>query len=65
MRLSTFIDKEGAYFDGVHFTDVVHKYPITGIGIYACFGKVTNRFGFCSLNIIKSKKLGILKDPRS
>ncbi len=65
MRLSTFIDKKGHYFDAVHFTNVVHDYPISGMGIYACYGKITNRFGFCSMNVIKSKKLGILCDPRS
>jgi DNA polymerase-3 subunit alpha len=64
MRLSTFIDSEGHYFDAVHFTNVVHQYPINGMGIYACYGKITNRYGFCSMNIIKSKKLGIKTDPR-
>ncbi len=65
MRLSTFVDKEGNYFDAVHFTDVVHLYPIHGIGIYACYGKITNRYGFCSMNVITSKKVPILVDPRS
>ncbi|WP_397446932.1 hypothetical protein [Polaribacter sp. R77954] len=64
MRLSTFIDKKGHYFNAVHFTNVVHDFPIAGMGIYACYGKITNRFGFCSMNIIKSKKLRILCDPR-
>ena len=65
MRLSTFIDQDGFYFDAVHFTDVVHLYPVNGMGIYACYGKITNRFGFCSMNVLKSKKLGIFGDPRS
>lgn len=64
MRLSTFIDQEGNYFDAVHFTNVVHQYPINGMGIYACYGKITNRFGFCSMNIIQSKKMSIAQDPR-
>tara|TARA_R110001592_G_scaffold350296_1_gene646240 strand:- start:6706 stop:6903 length:198 start_codon:yes stop_codon:yes gene_type:complete len=63
MRLSTFIDIEGNYFDAVHFTDVVYLYPINGMKIYACYGKITNRFGFCSMNVLKSKKLGVLGDP--
>ncbi|MFY9242447.1 MAG: DNA polymerase III subunit alpha [Polaribacter sp.] len=62
MRLSTFIDADGFYFDAVHFTDVVHLYPINGMGIYACYGKITNRFGFCSMNIIESKKMGVLNN---
>ena len=64
MRLSTFIDDHGNYFDAVHFTDVVHTYPINGMGIYACYGKITNRFGFCSINIIKSKKMSIIMNPK-
>lgn len=65
MRLSTFIDAKGNYFDAVHFTNVVHLYPINGMGVYACYGKITNRFGFCSMNIIQSKKMSIASDPRS
>ncbi|NRA94339.1 MAG: hypothetical protein HRU26_17015 [Psychroserpens sp.] len=65
MRLSTFIDKEGHYFDAVHFTDVVDKYPINGLGVYACFGTITDRFDFCSMNIVWSKKLAIRPDPRN
>ena len=64
MRLSTFIDADGNYFDAVHFTDVVHVYPINGMGIYGCYGKITNRYGFCSMNVIKSKKMSIAGDPR-
>ena len=64
MRLSTFIDIDGNYFDAVHFTDVVSLYPINGMGIYACYGKITNRFDFCSMNVLKSKKMSIASDPR-
>ncbi|TYB76583.1 DNA polymerase III subunit alpha [Bizionia saleffrena] len=64
MRLSTFIDQNGDYFDAVHFTNVVDHYPINGLGIYACYGKITDRFDFYSMNIVWSKKLGILPDPR-
>jgi DNA polymerase-3 subunit alpha len=64
MRLSTFIDIAGNYFDAVHFTNVVSLYPINGMGIYACYGKITNRFDFCSMNVLKSKKMSIAGDPR-
>ncbi|MCL7765333.1 DNA polymerase III subunit alpha [Polaribacter sp. Z014] len=64
MRLSTFIDADGIYFDAVHFTNVVHLYPINGMGIYGCYGKITNRYGFCSMNVIQSKKMSIAGDPR-
>jgi len=65
MRLSTFIDIDGHYYDAVHFTNVVHQYPINGIGIYGCYGKITNRFGFCSMNIIQSKKMSFTVDSRN
>lgn len=65
MRLSTFIDKMGNYFDAVHFTDVVDKYPINGLGVYACYGTIKDRFGFYSMVIVKSKKLSIRPDPRN
>ncbi|WP_040250211.1 DNA polymerase III subunit alpha [Psychroserpens mesophilus] len=65
MRLSTFIDKNGCYFDAVHFTDVVEKYPINGLGVYACYGKITDRYDFYSMSVVWSKKLSIIPDPRN
>lgn len=65
MRLSTFIDQNGDYFDAVHFTDVVEKYPINGLGVYACFGRITDRFDFYSMNVLWSTKSAILPDPRN
>jgi DNA polymerase-3 subunit alpha len=64
MRLSTFVDKDGKYFDAVHFTEVVHKYPINGIGIYKCLGIITKKYGFCSMIISKSRKVIIKSNPR-
>lgn len=64
MRLSTFVDQDGTYFDAVHFTSVVDKFPINGLGVYACYGKITDRFDFYSMTIVWSKKLGIVPDPR-
>ena len=59
MRLSTFIDQDGDYFDAVHFTDVVEKYPINGLGIYACYGRITDRYDFYSMSVVWSRKMGI------
>jgi DNA polymerase-3 subunit alpha len=64
MRLSTFVDKQGHYFDAVHFTDTVHQYPIHGLGIYKCLGFITEKFGFCSMIISKSRKVKVLENPR-
>ena len=64
VRLSTFIDLDGHYFDMVHFPDVVDKYPIHGIGIYSCLGKVTEEFGHCSIQAIRTRKIAVKPDPR-
>ena len=65
IRFYTFVDRAGYYFDTVHFTKVVDKYPIHGISVYECYGKVTEEFDFCSLDIIWTKKLSLKPDPRS
>lgn len=64
MRFCTFVDVEGHYFDTVHFHDTVDQYPIHGIGVYECFGKVVEDFGFCSIEVIRSRKLALKPDPR-
>lgn len=65
MRFSTFTDLEGEFFDAVHFTHVVDKYPIHGEGVYACYGKVSEEYDFYSLDIIWTKKMSIKPDPRN
>ncbi|WAC02434.1 DNA polymerase III subunit alpha [Lacinutrix neustonica] len=64
MRLSTFVDKNGKYFDAVHFTEVVYNYPIHGLGVYKCMGVITEKFGFCSMIISKSRKIKMKANPR-
>src|SRR5690606_6157319 len=64
MRLSTFVDLDGQYFDAVHFPNVVDKYPLHGIGIYACFGKITEEFGHTGMEAIWTRKIAIKPDPR-
>ncbi|WP_223034874.1 DNA polymerase III subunit alpha [Hanstruepera marina] len=64
MRFCTLVDSVGDYFDTVHFHDTVDKYPIHGIGIYACYGKIIEEFGFCSVEIIRTTKLSLKPDPR-
>ncbi|GAA4301264.1 DNA polymerase III subunit alpha [Aestuariibaculum suncheonense] len=64
MRFCTFIDQQGDYFDTVHFHDTVERYPIHGMGVYECYGKVIEEFGFCSIEIIKTRKLALKPDPR-
>lgn len=65
MRLSTFVDKHGSYFDAVHFTETVYNYPINGLGVYKCLGTITEKFGFCSMIVSKSRKVKIKANPRA
>nr|WP_279347059.1 DNA polymerase III subunit alpha [Gramella sp. AN32] len=65
MRLSTFIDYDGEYFDVVHFTDAVDKYPIHGRGVYYCYGLITEEFGHYSMKVIRTEKMPLKPDPRS
>ncbi|HLV40568.1 DNA polymerase III subunit alpha [Xanthomarina sp.] len=65
MRLSTFVDKHGSYFDAVHFTETAYNYPINGLGVYKCLGTITEKFGFCSMIISKSRKVKIKANPRA
>ncbi len=65
MRLSTFIDCDGDYFDAVHFIDVVDKYPIHGRGVYYCYGLITEEFGHYSMKVIRTEKMPLKTDPRS
>ncbi|MCX7548146.1 DNA polymerase III subunit alpha [Xanthomarina sp. F1114] len=65
MRLSTFVDKHGDYFDAVHFTETVYNYPINGLGVYKCLGIITEKFGFCSMIVLKSRKVKIKGNPRA
>ncbi|MFD2552421.1 DNA polymerase III subunit alpha [Bizionia sediminis] len=64
MRFCTFVDSEGTYFDTVHFHNTVEKYPINGIGVYACYGNITEEFGFYSVEIIWTQKMALHPDPR-
>jgi len=64
MRFSTFFDQQGDFFDCVHFPQAYKKSQVFGKGVYACFGKVTEEFGFFSLEIIWVKKKALKPDPR-
>ena len=64
MRFCTFVDIKGSYFDTVHFHNTVDRYPIHGIGVYECIGKVIEEFGFYSIEVISTRKLALKPDPR-
>jgi DNA polymerase-3 subunit alpha len=64
MNFGCFIDSEGAFFDTVHFSQSLNKYPFKGSGTYLMLGKVVEEFGFPSLEVEKMAKLPIKPDSR-
>ncbi|HHN48339.1 MAG TPA: DNA polymerase III subunit alpha, partial [Bacteroidales bacterium] len=64
MHFGTFFDRNGQFFDTVHFPPVVKKYPFRGYGIYLLTGKLVEEFGFASLEVERMEKLPMKKDPR-
>ncbi|MBU0488039.1 MAG: DNA polymerase III subunit alpha [Bacteroidetes bacterium] len=64
MYFGTFIDQRGEFFDTVHFPDAAKKYPFGGPGVYQLSGRITEEFGFYSLNVESMKKMALQVDPR-
>lgn len=64
MYFATFYDYKFAVFDTVHFPYVAEKYPVRGKGVYKCVGKVTDEFGYKSLQLVSIEKMPVKSDPR-
>jgi len=64
MNFGTFVDREGKFFDTVHFPQALTKYPFMGRGVYIIKGKVVTEFDFPSIEVIVMKKIPFVKDER-
>ena len=64
MYFGTFLDHEGQFIDTVHFPPVAARFPFRGKGIYRITGKVTEEFGFYSIEVESLEKLPFIDDPR-
>ena len=64
MNFGTFIDVAGDTIDTVHFPEAVRKYPFMGKGIYRMKGRVTEEFGYYSLEVGQMEKLRLIDDVR-
>ena len=64
MYFGTWVDVKGAYFDTVHFTDCLKKYPFQGGGCYLLLGFVEVDFHFPTVTISKMAKMPFIPDPR-
>lgn len=64
MHFGTWLDRDGHFFDTVHFPNFAKNSPFRGRGIYRIEGRVVEEFGFCSLEVVKMEKLPFRKDDR-
>ena len=64
MHFGAFLDKNGEFFDTVHFPNTSGVYPFRGEGLYLILGTVTKEFDFPSITVEKLAKLPIHPDPR-
>ena len=64
MYFGTFIDRDGAFIDTVHFPPVAEKYRFRGKGIYKITGKVVEEFDCISIEVTKMIRYPIIEDPR-
>ncbi|MFA6151120.1 MAG: DNA polymerase III subunit alpha [Chitinophagaceae bacterium] len=65
MKFGTFFDVEGSFFDTVHFSPSLRKYPFRGNGVYLILGKVVLDFGYPGIEVEKIARLPLWNDPRS
>ena len=63
MWFGTFLDKDGDFFDTVHFPTHAPAYPFKGKGCYLISGKVVEDFGFPAIEVYQFAKLPILDHP--
>ncbi len=64
MNFGTFLDRDGAFLDTVHFPPVARAYPFRGRGIYRITGKVVEEFQYYTLEVEKMEKETFIDDPR-
>ena len=64
MYFGTWLDREGRYFDTVHFPGFMQQAPFRGKGIYRIRGKVVEEFGCYSVEVVHMEKLPFVKDER-
>jgi len=64
MNFGTFVDREGKFFDTVHFPQTLMSFPFMGRGIYKIRGKVVTEFNFPSIEVITMQKIPYVNDER-
>ena len=57
MNFGTWLDKNGHWFDTVHFPQIARAFSLRGPGCYLIKGKVINDFGFISIDVKSTERL--------
>ena len=64
MAFITWLDRDGHFFDSVHFPEQWQRFPPRGRACYHIEGKVTEDFGLFSIEVTRIQKLPYQRDPR-
>lgn len=64
VHFGTLFDVEGEQLDTVQFQDAALNYPFRGKGIYAIYGKVSEEFGYVTIETERIEKIPYRKDIR-
>jgi DNA-directed DNA polymerase III PolC len=64
MNFGTWLDRDGQFFDTVHFPKALEKFPFRGKGIYEIEGKVVEDFTVQAIEVVKMNKLPFQEDKR-
>ncbi|HEY0611134.1 MAG TPA: hypothetical protein VGD35_15800, partial [Chitinophaga sp.] len=62
MCFGTFLDREGAFLDTVHFPESFRQYPLQKEGFYILEGKVSEEYGVITLETSYLRKIGYFED---
>lgn len=64
MHFGTWMDRDGHFFDTVHFPEPLKKMPFLGRGIYRIRGRLVSDFGFVSMEVSEMERLAYRTDER-
>jgi len=64
MCFGTFLDRDGAFMDTIHFPESFRKYPFQKGGFYVLQGIVAEEYGVIQLEINKMWKIGYFEDKK-
>jgi DNA polymerase-3 subunit alpha len=64
MNFGTWLDREGFFFDTVHFPNFLKGSPFRGRGVYRIEGRAVEEYGFASIEVVKMERLPWIADAR-